>query len=388
MNEQFGKQLFDNYKQALELIETIKVSGRLPNVINRRLSASVSNQNIYRPKSSYSLISNGNLDNCSQFGQSETVANSVRNSYVTLEQADETNPTSNRNQTEMAPSSLLIRQEATKEAFNFNNYKHNLNQPNVSYTDQLKSLLQAHQIQKEATNTAAATTESATVNSGFMTRRTDSPVNATRNKAKLPLTTDLTKHMLNLNSFTLTSSLTVSQPQQQDTQCSDTLMIRQKEKPEPPQRVIDMEQKNQVNKISFISEAKFDINEIEFPSPPIEIFEEKTVPRKAAKSLCEPPAVAPKPVFKRFNSCSSEVREDKRDRVPSRVSEQRVSLAKTRSSQPCPPPNELINELSSILARQKKKIDDATDNQAVNQHISAKPPPPPRPQRQQPLVKF
>ena len=353
-----------------------KVSGRLPNVINRRLSASVSNQNIYRPKSSYSLISNGNLDNCSQFGQTETVANSVRNSYVTLEQTEETNSANNRNQTELVPSSLLIRQESPKEAFNFNNYKHNPNQPNVSYTDQLKSLLQAHQIQKEA----AASTES-TANTGFMTRRTESPVNAIRNKAKLPLTTDLTKHMLNLNSFTLTSSMAVSQPQD-----SDTLM-RKKEKPEPPQRVLDMEQKNEV-KISFISEAKFDINETEFPSPPIEIFEEKTVFRKAAKSLCEPPAVAPKPVFKRFNSCSAEERDDKRERVPSRVTEQRVSLAKSRSSQPCPQPNELINELSSILARQKKKIEDATESQSINQHISAKPPPPPRPQRQQPYVKF
>jgi hypothetical protein len=80
----FGKQLFDNYKKTLELIELSKGLGRLPVVNNRRLSASISNNNMQRPKSSYSLISNLNnacMDECNQ----PDTLNSIRNSCITLD---------------------------------------------------------------------------------------------------------------------------------------------------------------------------------------------------------------------------------------------------------------------------------------------------------------
>ena len=52
----------DNYKQTLELIKINETTGRIPQVQNRRLSTSVSNNHI-RPRSSYSLANHQFLEN-------------------------------------------------------------------------------------------------------------------------------------------------------------------------------------------------------------------------------------------------------------------------------------------------------------------------------------
>lgn len=165
----FGKQLHENYKRMLELIEMNRLSGRLPVASTRRLSASISS-NSQRPHSSYSL----NVNSTSSSSQQPT------------EEAAPTSPGGQQHQQQnsgyfdhtisppplsLSSTSLLIRKQDTTAAEvisppdavvfrNQHQYHYNppppqppqpphhyvaQQQPVLSYTEQLKSMLQQQQ---------------------------------------------------------------------------------------------------------------------------------------------------------------------------------------------------------------------------------------------------
>ena len=185
----FGKQLHENYKRMLELIEMNRLSGRLPVASTRRLSASISS-NSQRPHSSYSLNVNSTSSGTSSSQQP----------------TDEAAPTSPGGQQQnsgyfdhtisppplsLSSTSLLIRKQDTaaaevitpQEAVVFRNqhqYHYNppppqppqppqpphhyvaQQQPVLSYTEQLKSMLQQQQ-QNSGFNSSSSTNKVAPV---------------------------------------------------------------------------------------------------------------------------------------------------------------------------------------------------------------------------------
>lgn len=153
------------------------------------------------------------------------------------------------------------------------------------------------------------------------------------------------------------------------------------------------EYQNVKNEIK-IDDDKDTVNREENPVLPHQMYEyikpfSSHIVRNSEKVHQAPP-VAPKPVFKRFNSLQPtdnhkevskniEISSNKghnfrkfnlnTNNIPK--NRNRSSTCSNNSEKNHP---ELISELSSILARQKKKIDDAENNQVV----VSKPPAPPR----------
>lgn len=116
----FGKQLFENYKRIMELIEMNRLSGRLPVASARRLSASISSSQ--RPHSSYSLNVNAtstqNIDESSQrLSQTQHTGSSAMHYFdhtvtppmPTLSSLPQTTPTPPQPLAKVPATSLLIR---------------------------------------------------------------------------------------------------------------------------------------------------------------------------------------------------------------------------------------------------------------------------------------
>lgn len=206
----------------------------------------------------------------------------------------------------------------------------------ISYTEQLKSLLHAHQIQNQILQKEASKRKSSTTT--IQNSRTPSPLNTgtLKAKAKLPLSTDITKHMINSNPMY---------------QLESADEIKGELKPE-----------------IFSSNIEFTMTKCE------EIPLQPSEPLKATSNLIlrsPVPSVAPKPVFQRFTSLQAPV--DTQIETNQRPFSLTSNVKKNRSISNQPQQPELISELSTILARQKKKIEDAE-----NQVVATKPPTPPR----------
>lgn len=195
----------------------------------------------------------------------------------------------------------------------------------ISYTEQLKSLLHAHQIQNQILQQEASKRQSSTT---IQASRTPSPQNTgtLKSKPKLPLSTDITKHMINSNPI------------------------------------------YQLNNSEEIKQEIFSSN-IEFTMAKCE-----EIPQATSNLILrnQGPSVAPKPVFKRFNSLQNPADSHADSQRPFSLNNNvKKNRSATLTNQPQQP--ELISELSTILARQKKKIEDAE-----NQLVATKPPTPPR----------
>ena len=246
-------------------------------------------------------------------------------------------------------------------------------------------------------------------------------------KARLPLTTDITKQMLsNTNSPTTTTTTTAT-----SRHMSEQLIRSKSEAPKPIEQLasfyMDVSSNaykaNNANLIQLTSNNNFfprfnletnkkiENQKIEEPEFDLQCKPKSNLLLRNSHSVQIAPPVAPKPVFKRNlnpnkNSkttlmSSQDKNENKmRDKdnnynrqynvktglkLTNRASMVVGSSVNVLSKQENPA---MHSELATILARQKKKIEDATESQSINQHVSAKPPPPPRPQRQQPYVKF
>jgi hypothetical protein len=124
----------------LELIEMNKVSGRLPMASSRRLSASINNKN-QRPRSSYSLLNgeepNSNIKETND--SSSIKQNNLEDQNVKIDNntslLSKQQPTENKSNEE----------SSTKEIKKLIDETYKQKQINLSYTEQLKSLLEAHQ---------------------------------------------------------------------------------------------------------------------------------------------------------------------------------------------------------------------------------------------------
>ena len=513
----FGKQLYENYKKILELIEISRLSGRIPLVNNRRLSASMSSQ---RPRSSYSLMTN--VNNITNNNDDQNMNNSessqmIRSSVVTLD------PSFNQNSNLKMSASLLIRRDSDQlirqSQFNNDNMNsvsingsqysiqskdeishkpmasscHRLKQPNLSYTDQLKTLLDTHKSQIEISKD---TTNNSNENKSWQNILTPISVSTNLNNhsanqinnskqtranspskilAKIPVTTDLTKNLVQAQATVTAVSHqqhivqkqqmpdVLISPNNQFNAPASTSLEAIKEKPKPPERVLELETpvltkqssvirnyelktngnarndliSRQTSNFEYLNENVYDL-----PSPPVELLHaqishQAQIPdvieaASLTSSMPSPsqnqinntnnninnnrnskgaaPPVPPKP-FKRPNSlntenCMSETKEQinpsrlrktSTDSTSENVSNNRMSNSsiKLNNNFASQEPN-ISSELSAILARQKKKIEDA-DAESENQRNSngakaarpasptlvKKPPPPPRSDRSQ-----
>lgn len=404
----FGKQLFENYKKITDLIELSKISGRIPTVTHRRLSGlSNNNNNNNRPRSNYSLASNSN----SNYGDdqqtvSDSTPNPISNHYGVTNL--------------VSASSLLIRKDsshsikddrvsndsnATLRSNRSNNFP--IKQPNLAYTDQLKSLLQPkialtdNQENKSWQNILSPISVSTNMNQTAQIR-SNSPNQYHNNKTtvKIPVTTDLTKQLVN---------------SAQKIQNEPNNELREA-RPILPQRNFEIE--NQINKINSFNfnftssndSGYLNENVYDLPSPPIDLLQQQnnqffqqtlSSPNQITRGMAPP--VAPKPVLRRFNSSNENdpsflsanqfnqneiYRKKSFEQSNSGQELNRLSNQSRNSNNQL---NQVNNELNAILARQKKKIEDS-ENESVTVKPSAivkqpsptitkKPPPPPRTDR-------
>lgn len=378
----------------------------------------------------------------------------------------------------------------------------------MSYTDQLKSLLEAHQTlnqqqQKHQINMKNLE-QSATLNTNTTNKHWTSPISISTNninnistvqfnpnnnnnnshtmkKSKIPLTPDVNKQMIMLNNTPLCSpSSSLSPTSQQLFLSSPNLsdsndIYRKRERIEPPRHLeLDMNiplkasKSNQLISPSSLSktEIKIDIGGFktrlpepesvyDLPTPPMEIFSTtpiindydstvtnltsfpspshaqlsphtQTVQSQIIVQLTDNrsskgpvPLVAPKPVFKRLNSFNNGISSESEvamikfnnfNKTNENQNKERKSFGMnsshfrgsslSRTSSLMHQQNQQMqnsdasNELTAILARQKKKIEEQTgdvdtfgsniSNQVINNNkmpspnIAKKPPPPPR----------
>ncbi|CAF0777563.1 unnamed protein product [Brachionus calyciflorus] len=367
----FGKQLYENYKKILDLIEINKTTGRLPVVNNRRLSTNNNNNN-QRPNSSYSLGSNP--------------------------QNEEESPTQ---------QTLLIRKESKNDESLFkNNVKNNrtnqIKQPNLAYTDQLKSLIQSK------TNFQS---NQMGLNSGKSWQNILTPISVTTNlnnqptyakssccltsspnqkTVKIPVTTDLTKQ-LNHKIADSESNLYYLKN------------VKIQRNFELEAEVSDKNCHLKINSTSlnlgdFTTENFYDLplapndpsqtQENQFIQPTngknptcVTILQNNVINRNSRGMSAH---VAPKPL-KRYNSTNeSELTRENRVEFTRKKSIDSISSFNNRNSSQINGSMASVvdSELSTILARQKKKIEESegTNKQQKipSPPITKKPPPPPR----------
>lgn len=467
LKSQFGKQLFDNYKNIAELIELSKVSGRVPYVNNRRLSSSMSNTQ--RPRSSYSLMTNLNSND----DQNQMCESQMKNSFTTFDSDLSSSQNNNNNQINSASSyaisnnhnlsastSLLIRKDSSLtikseneakdlslmktslvngsqvsiQSYKSNNYQ--IKQPSMAYTDQLKSLIQANQLKNQSEDnldssvtqnsnkswqnmlapisvkTNIVSTNSNNKSAGNLTK---SPNNKT---VRIPVTTDLTKQLMN-------SSTLKSASENKNATVSNLDLSFRRERPQLPQRNFESEEQISIttsdsNKMS-ISSASFNLNYAtnqniyDLPSPSVELLQPQFEHTSTSSSMSrntkgQAPPIGPKPVISRQNSCaeteqflitnqySNEIlRKKSFESTNSNGNDSNRSSngSQSRNSNNNQNNPHLINELSNILARQKKKLEECQTNDSAciesrttvnvvkqpSPTITKKPPPPPRNER-------
>lgn len=169
----FGKQLHENYKRMLELIEMNRLSGRLPVASTRRLSASISS-NSQRPHSSYSLNVNSTSSSSQQPTDEAAPTSPGGQQHQQQQNSGYFDHTISPPPLSLSSTSLLIRKQDTAAAEvitspdavvfrNQHQYHYNppppqppqppqpphhyvaQQQPVLSYTEQLKSMLQQQQ---------------------------------------------------------------------------------------------------------------------------------------------------------------------------------------------------------------------------------------------------
>lgn len=314
----FGKQLYDNYKKILDLIEMNKVSGRLPMASSRRLSASINNK-AQRPRSSYSLISGTNSEettNNASFNSTTTTnnninkensanghyteASSTKGSFANLNNASKMNGTENssstmqqltkqqslENKTSGMSSEILPPPVPSVPVVDFQNQRHEHvadseqskherfcpKQINLSYTDQLKSLLEAHQsFNQQKTQisnnndceetgllncsqlnnkpwTSPISISTSNINNmntvQFSPNNPNSNIMNANKKSKIPLSETVNRQMTMLSSSPSSSSslspisqqLFLSSPNLSDSNSVDPL-CKQQHRPEPPKQL-------------------------------------------------------------------------------------------------------------------------------------------------------
>lgn len=385
----FGKQLFDNYKRILELSQ----SGRLPAINHRRLSASISNQ---RPRSSYSINSSNN---------NEDATNNKNNTENEAIIKCDTSSVDSKNQVGLN-SSLLIRKDSINE---------------VKHSEQFNSV----------NINSSNKTDSITINDKQMLKNTLNSL--------LLDSTNLPNHNLKFN-FTQRTDI--------DSNLEKHDNFSSKQKPQLPQRMLDFEPREAMLKsknITNISEQLFKESFYDLPSPPIELLNIKEVSNQDDDEIKKTPSVARKvslnnniqptnldnqnrfvspvlvnqsdlsinkPAFKRTQSSERDkhsnvvesnsnqnqvIGKDLLRRVSNRLSNgnfisENVANDKVEKCQL------ISNELSILLERQKKKIEDSEANKKLQTNCSdlnttngkkaansptlaKKPPPPPRSDR-------
>ncbi len=281
---------------------------------------------------------------------------------------------------------------------------------NVSYTDQLKSLLHAHQTQTQNLKRDIRNESNAPRS---LSPKSKPIVNSTQNnntlrhsnaKARIPLSTDITKQMLNMSPIygTVEEATHLTEPDMDSnatltrsskpTEFNVATVLADKACKNAQQTEIyitniitknrlEEDQKTEVNssKMCFLQTAM-----IEKPSSNLLL--------RNSESIRPAPPVLPKPVYKRFISahnqstgevaspekmCDAKLIANEKDNY-NRQYNMKTGLKltnrkSTNNSQHNSP--ELLDELAAILARQKKKIDDSIEIQTV---VTKPPPPPPR----------
>lgn len=378
----FGKQLFANYNRILELIEIHKTTGRLPAIVNRRYSTS------HRPNStSYSV-----------------------------ERLNSEEPKKNENQS--AQKSLLTHKNSPSNSGQkisdinslTNSNRSNSKQPNMAYTDQLKTLIQLNQMKNGSNsnqsnknlngrswqNILAPISVTTNLNNPHMFAKSSSCLTSSPSQysktVKIPVTTDLTKQLNNKIAESETNLNFYN-----NTKC--------------PNRNFEFEAEISKNlchmktnsaSLNFYDLAKnneniYEIPTSSYPHQSAQFIQQQTDMHQTKNSQLScvniiqanlinrnsrgmMPQNAPK-TLKRFNSTNeSELSNGPKIELTRKKSIDSVNRGSNQAlfSE---------NELGAILARQKKKIEDSENEEKCNLSkvpsppITKKPPPPPRNER-------
>ena len=513
----FGKQLYDNYKKILELIEINKITGRFPINMHNRLSSSMNSNknnnhnqqnNSERPQSSYSIISTSTTATTSSNSNSNTKDDKFSSKLNTKNNFDSNLDNHNNIQfANRSVSSCLLNKRNSNDlldvindttisgyenkshnGFNSSQYSiqsnveinnnHPLKKINLSYTEQLKSLLHNHQDQQQPPQPQPIQSENTNDKEKWHTIL--SPISVTTNNS----TNNLTKIS---NPPSSQSNRIISNKNNNDNIEANELTSKLIERLQKNEKLMEMERKlvashnlntNSLSKdetktnsiLSNYENVQSSIinnvispnpneneNLYDLPSPPIELAQASTIPTSTNliqpsevkmspnrlsrvkslnlnhsnnknnnrpsssnnsvnnninnnannnKQILTPPSVAPKPVLKRFGSLggSSNLDDSNNDNIKPRKSLEslnnennnskqisnsssstpRVSflnnssrlsngsfkttvttITNTNSNNNVNASSGIPNELSAILARQKKKIEEATNNSAA-----------------------
>jgi hypothetical protein len=291
----------------LELIEMNKVSGRLPMASSRRLSASINNKN-QRPRSSYSLLNGEELNintNIKETNDGSCIKqNNLENQNINI---DDNNSTLLAKQQFVENNSN--EETSTKEIKKLIEETYKQKQINLSYTEQLKSLLEAHQNfnQKSISNNQSLEHASASIlNDSISNKSWTSPISVSTNDInnsvqinqnknnKISLSNGVNKQMLNNsnnnnNQFDSYSSPSSLSPNSQQLFLSSPNLTESNDLFKRPKQ-LDLNSKIPIVKMnnnqpisptsSNKSEIKIDINGFikepecvyDLPTPPMEIF--------------------------------------------------------------------------------------------------------------------
>ncbi|RNA39386.1 ras-associated and pleckstrin homology domains-containing 1-like isoform X1 [Brachionus plicatilis] len=382
----YGKQLFANYKKILELIEIYKTTGRLPAIVNRRYSTS------QRPNSTSYSVERHNPEDPKKI----TNQNSTQKSPF-VQKDSRTNENSGKKISDSQPS--------------INSSRLSPKQPNLAYTEQLKTLIQSNQMKKNSSgnqsgvngrswqNILGPISVTTNLNNPSMFAKSSNCLTSSPNQysksVKIPVTTDLTKQLNNKIAESETN-----------------LNLYKNSK--FPQRNFEFEAEISKNlchmktnsaSLNFYDSANITENIYEMPTSAnkahnsaqfiqqqsdmfqtknaqltcVNIVQNNVIDRNSRGMT---PQNAPK-ALKRYNSTNeSEFSSGPKIELTRKKSVDSV----TRGS------NQTLfaeNELGAILARQKKKIEDC-ENERPNSSgtkkvpsppITKKPPPPPRNER-------
>lgn len=382
----FGKQIFTNYKKILDLIEIHKTTGRLPAIVNRRYSTS------QRPNSTSYSVERQNPEESKKIESQNSSQRSLlapkesKNGENSVKKFSDSQPSLNSNK--------------------INNSK----QPNLAYTDQLKSLIQSNQIRNNSAsnqsnlngrswqNILGPISVTTNLNNPQVFAKSSNCLTSSPNQynksVKIPVTTDLTKQ-LNTKIAESETNLNLYKTSKY------------------PQRNFEFEAEVSKNlchmransaSLNFYDLANTNENIYEIPSSAnkscshhsaqfinqqadmyqnknsqltcVNIIQNNVIDRNSRGMM---PHNVPK-TLKRYNSTNeSEFSNSHKIELTRKKSVDSVNRASNQTLF-------AENELGAILARQKKKIEDS-ENETSNSNnltkvpsppITKKPPPPPR----------
>jgi len=239
---------------------------------------------------------------------------------------------------------------------------------NVSYTEQLKSLLQAHQTQNQnlKRDIKKEENESKSISTAtLVTTFNNGTLRQSNAKARIPLTTDVTKQMLNMSpiygTVEETKPTSITNGTNLISEVNKICKNTQQTESYITNNIANGQIKNGKGDEVHMRSNYLQTAMTDRPSSNLLL--------RNSESIQPAPPVLPKPVYKRFTSVQNQSI-DSKDNY-NRQYNFKTGLKLTNRNSNCPVSNpqqntpELLDELATILAKQKKKIDDALQEDTV-----------------------